>query len=127
MGERGSTYRDLIAWQKAMDMVVAIYAASRPFPSLEQFGLTAQLRKSAISVVSNIAEGQARGSINDFIRFLHISRGSLAEAETQLLVGHRLEYVTRDVIRPAWDVMQDVGRLLNGLIESMETRRDSRA
>ena len=78
----GQSYRDLIAWQKAIQLVVTIYRETKSFPHDEIYGLTAQLRRAAVSIPSSIAEGQARKSDGEFARFLHIAIGSLAEAET---------------------------------------------
>ena len=88
-----SHYRQLVAWQKAMDLVVAVYDASRSFPKEECCGLTSRLRRSAVSVPSNIAEGQGRGTPDDFKRFLRISNGSRQELETRMLVAERLRDV----------------------------------
>jgi len=118
---RVKCHRDLIVWQKAMDLVVAVYKVSGLFPESERFGLTGHVRKSAISVPSNIAEGQARSSTGDFVHHLSIARGSLAETETQLLVALRLEYVTKPNLRESWDLIQEVGKLLNRLMQSLET------
>src|SRR2546426_3765214 len=82
-------YKDLIAWQKAMDLVVEIYATTEQFPSREKFSLTDQIRRAAVSVPSNIAEGQAHYSHREFLHFLRHSRGSLAELETQILIAER--------------------------------------
>jgi len=89
-------HKDLEAWKTAMDLVQAIYEISRDFPAHEQYGLTSQIRPSAISIPSNIAEGAARNSDKDFVRFLYVSLGSLAEMETQLIIAGRLTYVLHD-------------------------------
>jgi four helix bundle protein len=89
----GRSYRDLIAWQKAMKLVAEIYGATRRFPREECYGLTNQLRRAAVSVPSNIAEGQARFSQKEFHHFLSQARGSLVEIETQLLIAKDLEYL----------------------------------
>ena len=80
-------YRELVAWQKAMDLVVAVYDVTRSFPKEETYGITAQVRRSAVSVPSNIAEGQGRGTPDEFKRFLRVSNGSRQEMETQIIVG----------------------------------------
>ena len=87
-------YCDLVAWQKAMDLVESVYKATSQFPKEEVYGLTNQLRRAAVSVPSNIAEGQGRRSDNDFRRFLAIGHGSLREVETQVLIAQRLHYLT---------------------------------
>src|SRR5947207_13024780 len=86
-------YKDLIAWQKAMDLVVEIYAMTEQFPSREKFSLTDQIRRAAVSVPSNIAEGQAHYSHREFLHFLRHYRGSLAELETHILFAERVKYI----------------------------------
>src|SRR5829696_806441 len=107
------TYRDLEVWQKSMDLVTQIYEFSRLFPRDEQFGLTNQIRRAAVSIPSNIAEGQGRLHEGDFLRFLSIARGSLTETETQLLIAVRLGYVDKEAAKQVWILAQRVGRLLN--------------
>lgn len=119
----GQTYRDLEVWQKSMDLVTQVYELSKLFPKEEQFGLINQMRRAAVSVPSNIAEGQGRLHEADFLRFLSIARGSLTETETQLLIAIRLDYITKDQARYVWTLAQQVGRLLNGLIRSLESKR----
>lgn len=87
----GDSYKDLIAWRKGMDLVTEIYRVTRAFPRDEMYGLTSQLRRAAVSVPSNIAEGQARFSRKEFHHFLSQSRGSLAEVETQLAIAQNLQ------------------------------------
>ena len=111
-------YRDLLAWQRSMDLVVEIYNLTKSFPREEMYCLTNQLRRSAISIPSNIAEGQGRGTDPELVRHLRIGHGSLREAETQVLIGERLEYVTERQIRPVMLLSEEVGRLVNGLIRS---------
>jgi len=113
-------YRDLIAWQKAMDFAEACYNLSTNFPDDERFSLTSQLRRSAISVPSNIAEGEGRFSKPDFKRFLSISHGSLSEAETQILMAIRLRYLTDADARPALAIAVEVGKLIHGLAKSLD-------
>ncbi|MGY4877576.1 four helix bundle protein [Vreelandella aquamarina] len=87
-------HQQLRVWQEAMDLVVAVYAMTSTFPHAERFGLVSQMQRAAVSVPSNIAEGAARGSKPDFLRFLHIARGSLSELETQCQIAQRLGYTT---------------------------------
>jgi four helix bundle protein len=115
-------YRELIAWQKAMDFAEAVYSATRAFPREEQFGLTNQVRRAVVSVASNIAEGQGRGSTPDFVRFLNISTGSLQEAETQLLLAERFEYLNSTTTLGLLDISAEVGRINFGLIRSLTDR-----
>ena len=108
-----SGYRDLLAWQEAMRLAVMVYRVTTRFPREEIYGLTAQLRKSAVSIPSNIAEGAARNSAREFNHFLGISAGSLAEVETQLELAARLEYAPLDSATA--QQTQKVGMLLQGL------------
>src|SRR6185295_18113542 len=112
-------YQELIVWQKAMDLVVEVYAISRTFPREEIYGLTSQLRRAAVSVPSNIAEGQGRRTTADFLRHLSISYGSLREVETQTLIATRLHYVTTERSKQVLNMTAEVGRLLNGLMSSL--------
>ena len=114
-------FKELLAWQKAMDYVVEVYPVARKFPREEMFALSDQLRRSAVSIPSNIAEGQGRGDGKDFIRFLRIALGSLQESETQIMIAKRLGYVTDDEIEPALMAGTEVARLTKGLIASLTT------
>src|SRR5437870_3640043 len=104
-------YQELVVWQRAMDFAEEVHRISRSFPRHELFGLTSQLRRAAISVPSNIAEGQGRGGPKEFIQFLNISSGSLQEAETQLLLGSRFGYVTSSDLERVLEKANEVGRL----------------
>lgn len=117
-------YKDLIAWQKAMALVTSVYRATQGFPREERYGLTIQLRRSAVSVPSNIAEGQGRQTRGEFRQFLGIAKGSLMELETQLLIARNLGYLADAV--PLLDQLAEVARLLNGLLNSMCGRSDNR-
>src|SRR5438093_1527800 len=114
------SYRDLTAWQKSMDLVVEIYRLAKGFPRDEQWGLTDQIRRAAVSIPANIAEGHGRLHRKDYLRFLSIARGSLTEVETHLQIATRLGYLERQDIAEVWSLTQDVGRLLNGLIRALE-------
>jgi four helix bundle protein len=113
-------FRELIAWQKAMDMVVEVYRLSRCFPREEIYGLTNQLRRAAVSVPSNIAEGQGRGIGPSFLNHLRIAKGSLQEVQTQVLIAERLEFIDELEALAFQDLSAEVGRLLGGLIRSLE-------
>ncbi|MBL9094287.1 MAG: four helix bundle protein [Planctomycetaceae bacterium] len=115
----GKGYQELIAWQKAMDLTEAVYGATTGFPADERFGLTAQMRRAAVSIPSNIAEGHGRSSQRDFARFLEIAIGSVAEIETQLLLAGRLKYLPEERVLELLRAAAEVGRLLNGLLKSM--------
>ena len=113
-------YKDLIAWQKAMDLVEAIYRVTEPFPSEEKFGLTSQLRRAAVSIPSNIAEGYSRRSRSDYVRFLDIARGSANEIETQLLIAVRLRVADdEDQTGKVMELAMEVQRILKGLVDSL--------
>jgi four helix bundle protein len=120
-------YQDLIAWQKAITLVTEIYKASSSFPRDEMYGLTSQLRRAAVSVTSNIAEGQGRATSGELIQFLCHARGSLFELETQVIVANNLSYVA-DAQREALIAkISELGRILNGLITSLQRRKRSGA
>jgi four helix bundle protein len=112
-------YRDLIAWQKAMDVVVDIYRSSDLFPKSECFGLTQQMRRAAVSIPSNIAEGQGRSTTKDYIHFLHIARGSIQELETQIYLATRLTFMTQEGQNELLAKTNEVSRLISGLIRSL--------
>jgi four helix bundle protein len=116
----GHSYRDLIVWQKAIAMVTHVYKATQSFPSSEAYGLTSQLRRSAVSVASNIAEGQGRISKPEFRQFLGIARGSLIEMETQIVIASNLGYLPRDVSDALSALSAEVSRLLHGLMQSLQ-------
>jgi four helix bundle protein len=112
------TYRDLIAWQKAMALAERVYQATASFPDNEKFGLTAQMRRSAVSVASNIAEGFGRARKVEFRRFLDIARGSLFELQTQAELSRRLGFLKGDNLASLRDVAQELDAILTGLIRS---------
>ena len=114
-----NSFRDLIAWQKAMDLAERIYDLTDPFPKEETFGLKLQLRRCAVSISSNIAEGHARHSTRDFIHFLRIARGSLAEAESQLTLSGRRKYISKAALEKTLNDSDELGRVLAGLISSL--------
>ncbi len=116
-------YKDLIVWQKAMDLAEEIHRLSKSFPKDELYGLTSQIRRAAVSVPSNIAEGQARSSTAEFLKFLSISHGSRAEVETQLLLALRFLYLQEPQARMALALLQEIKRLLHGLENSLEAKR----
>jgi four helix bundle protein len=113
--EKRGGFRDLVAWQKAMDLVTDIYELTRSFPRDEMYGLIAQLRRAAVSVPSNLAEGYSRNSRNEFHHFVGQARGSLAEIETQIEIARNLGYVSIDRSSEMLTRIGEVGRLLTGL------------
>jgi len=120
-----NSFKDLIAWQKGMDVVEEVYKISASFPRHEQFGLTAQVRRAAVSIPSNVAEGFARPGKADYIRFLDISRGSANEVETQLMVAERLKFASTERTGRVVQLVNEVQRVLKGLVDSIE--RNNRA
>jgi|HubBroStandDraft_6_1064221.scaffolds.fasta_scaffold1291504_1 four helix bundle protein len=122
---RVNSYRQLIAWQKAIDLVTSIYDVTRNFPPSELYGLVSQLRRSAVSVPSNIAEGQGRATKGEFIQFLCHARGSLFELETQTVIARKLGYISSEVEEHLAAKATEVARILNGLLTSLgaKTRR----
>ena len=117
------TYRDLEAWQMAMDLTVEVYRLTRRLPAQEKYGLASQAQRAAASVPANIAEGHGRKTTGDFLQALSISRGSLAELKTQLELMVRLDYLKKDQIQQAWRIAETTGKLINGLIRALEPRK----
>lgn len=114
------SYRDLIVWQKAIDLVVACYKLSRSFPKSELYGLTSQLQRAAVSVPANIAEGHGRSSTKAYVNYLMISHGSLMEVETHLILSERLGYCSTEDLDGLLSMTEEVGRMLQGLRRSLE-------
>lgn len=114
------SYRDLSAWQRARELVAAVYELTAEFPQDERFGLTAQVRRSAISVPSNIAEGYGRGARADYIRFLRIARGSLFEVEAQITLASDLGFITSDECEQMQSMIDAVAKPMWGLIRTLE-------
>jgi len=106
------SYRFLEVWQRGIDLVELIYKLSAAFPSDERFGLTSQVRRAAVSIPSNIAEGYGRSHRGYYLRSLSIARGSLSEVETQLIVAGRLKFASREDLNPAWELCQRMGMIL---------------
>jgi four helix bundle protein len=112
-------YRQLVVWQKSMDLAETIYIQTSSYPPAERYGLTSQMRRAAASIPSNIAEGQGRRSTDEeFVRFLLIALGSLCELETQLELSRRLKLISSERVTDLRPALEEVGRLLNGLIRS---------
>jgi four helix bundle protein len=118
-------YRNLIAWQKAKTLALDVYRCTRKFPRDEIYGLTSQMRRAAVSVPSNIAEGKGRYSQKEFVQFLYHARGSLLELETQLLIARDLDYIDRPVFESLESETEELGRILNGLINRFQVQRVS--
>jgi len=116
------TYRDLEVWQKARRLVKEIYVISRTFPREEQFGLTAQIRRAVISIPSNIAEGHSRQSTKDYISFISVAIGSLAEVDTQIILAQDLEYLTQKECASVDQQIQSLQQMLHKLRHSLKAK-----
>ncbi|MDO9467476.1 MAG: four helix bundle protein [Thiobacillus sp.] len=117
-----NNYRDLKVWQMAMKLTEDIYRTTESFPSRETYALANQLQRAAVSIPSNIAEGHARNSTKDYLRFISISQGSLAEAETQLELAHRLGYFPQAELLCLLEQTNEVGRMLHGLRSALAAK-----
>jgi four helix bundle protein len=116
------SYRDLIAWQKAKALALEVYLCTRKFPKDEIYGLTSQMRRAAVSVPSNIAEGKGRYSKKELVQFLFHARGSLLELETQLSIAHDLKYMDSVTFCHFEGKTQELGRILNGLLNRFQVQ-----
>ncbi len=116
------SYRDLEVWQVGMELVERVYGLSAEFPAEERFGLTSQIRRAAISIPSNIAEGHGRESTQDFVRFLRIAQGSLKEVETQALLAQRLGQAPDTRVDQVLTLADRLGRMIRGLARSLQKR-----
>jgi four helix bundle protein len=112
-------YKDLETWQKAIELVEVVYKETKSFPKEEVYGLSSQMRRAAVSVPSNIAEGQGRDSTNEFLRHLSIAYGSLCELQTQALISYKLSYFSLEAYERFEDMAARVARLINGLANSL--------
>jgi four helix bundle protein len=117
------SYRDLAVWKKSMALVLEVYRSTQAFPRMETYGLTSQLRRAAVSIPSNIAEGQARLSTGEFRQFLGNARGSLMEVETQILIASDLGYLEENRTEALLRAAAEVGRMLNGLLNALPIRK----
>jgi four helix bundle protein len=116
------THRDLIVWQKGMDLAESVYRATEVFPDREKYGLTAQMRRAAVSVPSNVAEGFGRGRPAEFIRFIEITRGSLFELQTQCELARRMRWLKGDDLNLLRDTAKEVDRISSALLRSLKRR-----
>ncbi|HUT22635.1 MAG TPA: four helix bundle protein [Candidatus Bipolaricaulota bacterium] len=114
-----NSYKDLIVWQKAMDLVVAVYKLTDKFPREEAYGLTSQMRRSSISIPSNIAEGRRRGTRREYRHFLIVAYSSGAELETQLEIAKRLNFSEDIVYNVAADLLEEIMKILNSMTSSL--------
>lgn len=115
-------YQDLLVWQKSMDIVVRCYRLTSVFPQEERYDLSSQLRRAAVSIPANIAEGHGRSATRAFLNHLSIAMGSLKELETHILIAERLEYVTETQISKLIEDCSEIGKMLKGLSRSLSDR-----
>jgi four helix bundle protein len=118
------SFHDLVAWRKGIALCKAVYQLTEAFPDRERFGLTSQLRRAAVSVPSNVAEGYGRRRTTDYLRFLDMARGSLCEIETQLVLARELGFVSADVATPCTSLIDELQRILFGLARSVRESAD---
>ena len=113
-------HEKLDVWKKSINFVVALYQATENFPKDERFGLTSQLRRAAVSIPANIAEGAGRRTANEFVHFLSNSQGSASEVETELLIAHKLHYLSEETYRVLMSALDEIGRMLTGLAHTVK-------
>ena len=116
------THKDLDVWKISIEMVTMIYQITGNFPKEEMYGLTNQMRRSAVSVPSNIAEGAGRNSSKEFVQFLHFAIGSLSELETQLIIAFNLKYINNEQKQKMDVIMNSIFKMLSGLVQSVKKR-----
>ena len=120
-------YENLLIWQKAMTVAEQVYAITKAFPSSELFGLTSQMRRAAVSIPSNIAEGHARSEVtNEFKHFLHIAKGSLSELETQVKLAIRIKLINESDCKELLNNMDELSRMLYRFIQSLSNKNKSK-
>jgi four helix bundle protein len=122
MSENASSYKDLIVWQKSLSLVKLLYKLTSNFPSEERFGLTSQMRRAAVSIPSNVAEGQARRTTPDFVRFISNAEGSAAELDTQIILAVSLSFCTNDQAKECFDLLDEIRRMLNALRRTLTAK-----
>ncbi len=117
------SYKDLVVWQKGIALAKVVYRITQGFPTEEKFGLVAQMRRAAVSIPSNIAEGQARHTTGEFIQFISHAEGSLAELDTQLILSLELQFCRAGATDPAFELINELRRMLNVLRRKLATRQ----
>ena len=124
MTQKPQNYKDLIVWQKGISLAKATYRLTTAFPAEEKFGLVSQMRRAAISIPTNVAEGQARHTTGEFIQFVSHAEGSTAELETQLILSIELGFADANSAKSTFVLLDDIRRMLNGLRRKLERRND---
>jgi four helix bundle protein len=115
-----ANFKELLVWQKSIDLVTEIYKITESFPKNEIYGLVSQIRRASVSIPSNIAEGNSRRSKPDYLQFLKIARGSCAEIETQLIISKNLNYLSEENYQKLNNNSIEISKMLNGLINSLQ-------
>ncbi|MCK6649501.1 MAG: four helix bundle protein [Bacteroidia bacterium] len=122
MSNKINTYKDLIVWQKSMELVSDVYSISKTFPVEEKFGIVSQLNRAAVSIPSNIAEGWGRETSKNYLQFLRISRGSLMELETLIIISKNLGFIEKEKQELISNRIEEVGKILQGLIKGIQQK-----
>lgn len=115
-----ANFKELLVWQKSINFVTEIYELTNDFPKNEMYGLISQIRRASISIPSNIAEGNSRRSVADYLQFLKIARGSCAEVETQLIIAQNLKFLNEELYLKLNQDIIEISKMLNGLINSLK-------
>ena len=116
------SYKDLVVWQKGIQLAKLVYGLTQSFPSEEKFGIVAQMRRATVSIPSNVAEGQARHTTGEFIQFISHAEGSLAELDTQLILSIELKFCSESAAEPAFTLLGEIRRMLNALRRKLAAR-----
>jgi four helix bundle protein len=122
MNQATQNYKDLIVWQKAIALAKSIYQLTQHFPADEKFGLVSQMRRAAVSIPSNVAEGQARHTTGEFVQFISHAEGSAAELDTQLILAVELSFCAKQSALPAYEMIDEIRRMLNALRRTLAGR-----
>jgi four helix bundle protein len=122
MNNKINSYKDLIVWQKSIALVTEIYKLTKTFPAEEKFGIVNQLNRAVVSIPANIAEGWGRESSKNYLQFLRISRGSLMETETLLVISKNLNYIDDENFRMISEKLDETGKILQGLIKGVQQK-----
>jgi len=123
MKNETQSYKDLVVWQKGIELAKLIYKVTAQFPGEEKFGLVSQMRRAAVSIPSNIAEGQARHTTGEFIQFISHGEGSVTELETQIILVVELKFCAKNAVLSACELLDEIRRMLNGLRRKLATRQ----
>ena len=120
----GKTHKDLDVWKKSVDLVTDVYKVTKCFPKEEIYGSTNQMRRAAVSIPSNIAEGAGRQTDKEFVQFLHIAMGSSSELETQIIICKKLEYIGVEEMNTVLEKVYDIRKMLTGLLRAVKSREE---